>query len=164
MVSNVCVCVYQPALCVHPSSISYNELLKQQEIDAATEQKYIADKDAAYVKNIGDATEQAHASGLLLLHTFLDARPDLAEDLCRLGLERICKRSLKRRSRRSSIPTIAGRILALLEREVGPVRRRARGDGALLSAAEDSLEGGRGSARGVTAGVGGADDDGCVIV
>jgi hypothetical protein len=112
----------------------------------------------------GDATEQAHASGLLLLHTFLDARPDLAEDLCRLGLERICKRSLKRRSRRSSIPTIAGRILALLEREVGPVRRRARGDGALLSAAEDSLEGGRGSARGVTAGVGGADDDGCVIV
>ena len=51
--------MYQPASCVHPSSISYNELLKQQEIDAATEQKYIADKDAAYVKNIGDATEQA---------------------------------------------------------------------------------------------------------
>ena len=112
----------------------------------------------------GDATEQAHASGLLLLHTFLDARPDLAEDLCHLGLERICKRSLKRRSRRSSIPTIAGRILALLEHEIGPARgTRARGDGALLSAAEDSLEGGGRSARRGTAGAGGADDDGCVV-
>lgn len=89
-----------------------------------------------------DEMEQAHASGLLLLHTFLEARPDLAADLCRLGVERICRRSLKRLSRRSSIPTIAERILILLERELGPAKAR-RG----AFAEEASLEAGGRRAR-----------------